>query len=463
MKEEENIDQLFKDKLGARNFELKASYIANLESKLDSRAKNSNRRNILLLLLIIPIAVYFSYSAFDKNDYLKIVEEKEALIAENLNDKRARTKQYFLLNSYHNDAVSVQKLVDFSLKRVVAEEVTKNGSKKIVTDGKFNLSLDKYLHENLEVSSLIGPKKEDPNFFLVMKNVEDTMSNYKGQLGGVSSAGFDDVRFTPMSKVSAVEAKNLMTYKLNYELINDSFPRAMSTLLALEEEELMDERNWSIGVLFSPDHIFKTPSLELPNNYNSFSKTGFTASLRVRYEVNKNLGIETGVSFSNKGERLVAEKIDTTISTQLPSPISGFTGVPVLSFSQRKIEVKRSYNYIGIPLKANYYFLNNNSRVRLFLSGGILTNFLVNQIINTTIEYDDGEIEKTTQNGSKKDLPKINFTVGIGLGMEYQLSKKVNFRIEPVYRRSLTPITNEPSNKEYFNSLGSNIGLYYRW
>ncbi len=61
MKFENDIDKLFKDKLSNREFEIKDSYIANLEKSLDDQKKYRRRFLITIFLLVLLASFIIGY------------------------------------------------------------------------------------------------------------------------------------------------------------------------------------------------------------------------------------------------------------------------------------------------------------------------------------------------------------------------------------------------------------------
>jgi len=64
-------------------------------------------------------------------------------------------------------------------------------------------------------------------------------------------------------------------------------------------------------------------------------------------------------------------------------------------------------------------------------------------------------------NSTGSGLSRINFAVVAGLGINYDLTSRLTFRVEPTYRRSITSIINAPI-KGYLYSAGINTGIYFK-
>jgi len=213
-------------------------------------------------------------------------------------------------------------------------------------------------------------------------------------------------------------------------------------------------RKFSFGITFSPDYCYRTlksdtsvkwltdsrDSLEIP-------KFGFTAGLNLALKINNRISLETGLLFSDKGEKTKEFALFGITPSGQPDPDQ-----------PTKCSSVFHYSYIDIPVKVHYYLLTQ--RAKLFLSAGISPNVFLSQSVTSTFEYSDGHTTKTTSAGNA-GFTGINLTVIAGLGFGYDLTNKFYLKIEPEYRRSITSIVDAPM-KVYLYSIGINTGLYYK-
>lgn len=212
-----------------------------------------------------------------------------------------------------------------------------------------------------------------------------------------------------------------------------------------------------IGLTFSPDYCYRTlvPNKSEQNDITSWllenknlredPKFGFTTGVNMLYELDEKVWFETAVLFSNHGEK-VKEQMLTFETYDANSPLTA--------------KFNYSYNYLKIPVKINYLLFTG--KLKFFLSGGFSTNIFLYQSSITILTYADGEQEssKTNTNTNKETLP-INLSAQIGCGINYDLNSKLLFRMEPIYRRSLTPTANA-SIKSYLYSFGVNLSIYLK-
>ncbi len=213
------------------------------------------------------------------------------------------------------------------------------------------------------------------------------------------------------------------------------------------------EKRFSIGVSFSPDYayrVLKTDAshewmLDVNNEYSS-PILGYTSGLILKYRLNGKLALESGVKLLAKGEKMVVNKrdlvgIDTDVNYDMAVP--------------DKSKTVYHYQYLGIPVKFNYYFLR--TKVQMFISSGISTDFFLSGKTKSVLEFKD-RTEKETYD-LDYDFNKINFTGLVGIGLETNIAQNLQFRCEPVCRYTFSPLVNAPL-KEHLYSLGMNIVLF---
>jgi hypothetical protein len=197
----------------------------------------------------------------------------------------------------------------------------------------------------------------------------------------------------------------------------------------------------------SPDFCFRTlkandagkeiadyrDTLEIP-------KFGYTAGLSVLFKINPKIGIETGILFSDSGEKTKKHALEN---------------VP---YGQEAIRYSFNYHYyyLKVPVKVNYNLLSG--KLKFYVTAGVSADIFLGQKTTSITTY----ANSSERRSSKADpgFSKLNFAVLAGCGMSYPVGKRMDLKIEPVYRRSITSIINAPV-KGYLYSAGLNIGFCY--
>ena len=238
----------------------------------------------------------------------------------------------------------------------------------------------------------------------------------------------------------------------------------ITNLFAQEQQVASSDTEFKkiqIGVNFSPDYCFRT----LQNNNSSITndfiidsrnemekaKLGYTTGLNVIYNLKKNIGIELGIQFSNKGYQTNEEGLTFG---DLIDPRRGFVYTTLLP---TKVRFIYNYYYFDIPLKINYIF--GKKKVRLITSSGIATNIFIKGTSSSFIEYSDGTSDKYSQQSSDVNST-INLSPFVSFGIDYQLNERNTLRIEPTFRYGVLKINNYPISGYLWN-VGLNISYFF--
>jgi hypothetical protein len=119
-----------------------------------------------------------------------------------------------------------------------------------------------------------------------------------------------------------------------------------------------------------------------------------------------------------------------------------------------------NYSYLDFPLKVNYTFFK--TRVRMIVGLGATLDVL----LKANFSSDPPEILESafSQSGNsfKFTGKKINISPIVSIGIQYQLSEKMNFRIEPTYQYGLLGLDDKSYKSIHLWSAGINVGYYYR-
>jgi len=222
---------------------------------------------------------------------------------------------------------------------------------------------------------------------------------------------------------------------------------------------------FQFGVNFSSDMCYRT----LKNNNGSSSndeiikgrnsseipKFGYTTGLNFVYNLNKTIGFETGVQFSDKGYQI--ETTDLIYGDQI-DPITGV-------ISPESIDTKaptmakyiNSDYYLEVPIKANFSF--GNRKVRFITSAGIAVNFFIAETETAVYTYIDGST-KRKNSSSYFSYNIINLSPMVSLGIDWKITPKINLKAEPTIRYGVLKIIDSPVTGYLWN-CGLNMGCYY--
>lgn len=235
---------------------------------------------------------------------------------------------------------------------------------------------------------------------------------------------------------------------------------SLINILYAQTSDSLKTKRWAIGITGSPDYCNQISNgAKVQTGYlknETKAKLGFTAGVNVLYKVTQRMGIETGILYSTKGIFVRTPAWVTPGGTYDPTiPNSGLNTI------EPEKQNVYTYQYLEIPLKMNYYVLNN--KFKMFPSMGISANVFLGKKTSTNI-LDNAEIRKTqiSHSYNNKNIPALDAALIIGLGLSYDLNKNLFFKFEPSYRQFIRQMIDYPVNG-YLYSIGMNAGIYIRF
>ena len=220
----------------------------------------------------------------------------------------------------------------------------------------------------------------------------------------------------------------------------------LSTITYGQSNEIKLGKSILLGLTFSPDYCYRTLNYEQKDenfaeyrNEIEIPKFGFTTGISAVFQLNQSLFFESGILFSDKGQQTKKFRIDQEYPDQT---------IP------EQIKNNWHYYYIGIPIRLNYFFKKGN--LKIFISPGFSANIFLEQ---KRVKYEYNPDEQYTYY-STEGFNKLNIEAIFGAGLEYNVEKKIALRFEPIFRYSLTALSNSEINR-YQYSIGANFGIYY--
>ncbi|MFT5437443.1 MAG: hypothetical protein ACI840_002097, partial [Ulvibacter sp.] len=88
--------------------------------------------------------------------------------------------------------------------------------------------------------------------------------------------------------------------------------------------------------------------------------------------------------------------------------------------------------------------------------GGVSTLFLGNNDVSVAA----GDFSSTL--GEANNLSTVSFTTNIGLGVDYKISKKFKFNVEPMFKYQLNPYSDSSVDFQPYY-IGVYTGLSYKF
>ncbi len=253
---------------------------------------------------------------------------------------------------------------------------------------------------------------------------------------------------------------------------------------SLEEDEVLKketrQKSWQVTPNFAPVYyssIANGSSID-PMFADNPQKSDITFSygVQVSYAISEKLTIRSGVntldlSYSTGDLDIGAGPVSVALKTidyggkqtvitvtdrgRLANPSSNDPLAAVtLKSTTGNAELVQSINYFEVPLELQYKLLNK--KIGLNLIGGFSTLFLN----SNEVYVRDGNYRE--QLGEATNLANTSFTTNIGLGLNYNFSKKFLVAIEPMFKYQINAYSDSSvSYKPYY--LGVYTGLQFKF
>ena len=133
------------------------------------------------------------------------------------------------------------------------------------------------------------------------------------------------------------------------------------------------------------------------------------------------------------------------------APTEGLDLPPIDAFEGL---LNQRFEYWEVPLELSYAVVNDRFKVNVF--GGFSTLLLQDNSI-TAISG-----QRETNLGSVNNLNDLSFTTNVGLGLQYDISKRFAINVEPVFKYQLNPYADSSIGSQPYY-MGVYSGLRFRF
>jgi hypothetical protein len=224
----------------------------------------------------------------------------------------------------------------------------------------------------------------------------------------------------------------------------------LSIPLFLQAQDTPKSR-WSVAANFSTDINYRKlenttddpfyDEIKEESNTREKNRMGYTGGVTLGYNITSKLSLSSGVQFSQKGYH--SKPIYLTYRS-----ISGQT-------KNRTASYIRTYDYIDVPLHLRYAF--GNRKLQFIAGAGLNLNILLDSREERMIKEENFYQKLNT---TKVNTP-INLSPMVSVGVNYQLTPKINIMAEPTLRHQILK-NNEYRLTEYLFNYGLNISAFYK-
>lgn len=262
-------------------------------------------------------------------------------------------------------------------------------------------------------------------------------------------------------------AEPLPVIGLTYENIVKA--KKSKAMRALEREirtrEALDYK-WTVGAVVAPTtygsvtrgsmldaRLVDNPRQGETNlSYGIKVKNQFTPKSALRFGINKiNLGYNTQNFQVNVIDGIVNIYQLTGIDPgqEISDGISLNAEATEFFAANDVVGIDQQISYIEFPLEYEYAFINSRFGANL-IGGSSLIVLSDNRIFATSQEGQNLDV------GSASDLTGLGYTLNLGLGLDYEISKNIQFNVDPIFKLQL----NGPNNSATNNFRPYYFGIY---
>lgn len=275
--------------------------------------------------------------------------------------------------------------------------------------------------------------------------------------------------------------------------VNNLQPNMTNDLLAEEAPKDIRELKWYIGGQAGPQYSYRDVNSDkaTTDRYNKIESPimAYAGGLNIQLEAARRWTVQTGVYYSKIGtERTLDNAEGTKMTNNLDSwgspsvhyidrgssPDVFLNSSGKITYTYKKFDqaeansisqdlatsqgdyhVDQYCEYIEIPLILRYRVLAKKLKVNLV--GGISSNILVG---NSLHETGPDNFNLTT---SVENVNKTNYNGSVGFGIEYPLSGKILFNLEPIFKYYFSPISETKDVDVHPYSVGLMTGISYKF
>lgn len=189
--------------------------------------------------------------------------------------------------------------------------------------------------------------------------------------------------------------------------------------------------DWSYRTLQGIDPLSQAVS-EVKNNYENAMLT-YTSGMMVSRKLFGVMAFETGLNYNKRGFVFDSSSI----------------------FGNYSLSTTYIYNYLQVPVRLKLFI--PSGKWNFYITGGVSGMMLLDALKNS-VETKNG-IPSVAQDKLKNEaLKQFNYNMLFGVGLDYQLLKRLFLKVEPTFSKTLESIRKD-NLQTYLYSTGLNVGF----
>lgn len=233
-----------------------------------------------------------------------------------------------------------------------------------------------------------------------------------------------------------------------------------------ENENKKPKKLLALSGQFSSNYSYRKAS-ETNNNQSDKGIWNTGGGIKIDINPSNKLAIRTGIKYGKFGQEtkgstnagnVISDNPLFSIENSTSSGKINYSNEAIselseelISTSSSETKLRQEFESIEIPLGIKYNL--SNGKVGLNIIGGVSTNF----IIDNRVLLDNQKI------GKVDNIRKINFSADFSFLVEYPISEKVKFNIEPGMKYYINSISKDNAVKfnPYLFGISTGISIYF--
>ncbi len=442
MKTRENIDRLYRDRLKNVETTPREDVWKNIAARLPHEKKK--KRIIPLWYKFAGIAalliLFFSVGSI----FLKPIENEDSFTSNSVSSSLKVKKEIPRNSNFVSNNFKEKMHLSNNLLQSLAGD-----TRMKISNQKLDANSENYSNNPVNKSN----KKLFSDILLVSSNNKLNNPGYT----------FEDYN---SEKFYSEEQQKLLSQEITYgKKLNDL------ALLANEEKESENETIESLpskrlsvstsvaAVYFDNLGTGSSIARQFDNNKSS-GEVSVAYGVNIAYQISEKIKIRSGINKIDLGLNTQDVELTSAVraisrgSEQLNFNTSnsftslGLSSNEATTFSSSRIsgELSQNMGFIEVPFEVEYAIINN--KIGLNIIGGASAFFLNdNKVVLHSPDADNSL-------GEAQNLNSLSYSTNIGLGIDYNISPRIQWNFEPIFKYQLNTFNNSPGVKPY------NLGIY---
>jgi hypothetical protein len=465
MKNLENIDEFFSDKLNQHEENVPPYVWDNIADKLNKKQKR--KRLFYMQSAAASVAILIAFFA---GYYLTNVDTSTQFAS----DQNSQIQEVTTINNSSNEDGSA-KSINF-----ISDDGTIINEKTETIDGKEQIEKNNAL-QDVDLQNFKNKNvKNNNNVYLAIAKEEE-----------------QKVERNFIQRIFNIDFTEIELEKESREIVYpDNIQIAFADVYGINNEEDIEEesiKRWLVGGSLSPVYSYRNTSS--PNSYESAdygngnkmpnSNEGgvmaYAGGVNVGYKLNKRLNVYSGVIYSEVGQvsndvyineyqssatqpleintsmgdirtNYSSYNLVNSVTDEFSAPMD-MLGENTYASNTINSKVYQYIEFLEVPVLLKYKLIDR--RLGMHLLGGMSTSFVVGN--ESLLEYESTKYDL----GETDNIQKVNYNSTFGVGIEYALSESLSMSLEPTFKYALNSINT--SYKVYPYSIAVFTGLNYRF